>query len=126
VSCHAVLRVIEYRLLDLAALPQADIGQTQQPAAHAVLQQGAAHREADQRARRVAQAAAVVEPDNIRDDIAADSPFRDELFRQARKQLFEPLAPPSEQRMGVPPRGTPLRGSAASGTPSRSMTVTRS
>jgi hypothetical protein len=73
------------------------------PATHAVLQQGAAHREPDQRARRVAQAAAVVEPDDIRDDIAADSPFRDELFRHARKQLFEPLAPPGEQRMDVPP-----------------------
>jgi hypothetical protein len=45
----------------------------------------------------------VVEPNDILDAIAADSPFRDEFFRQARKQLFEPLAPPGEQRMEVPP-----------------------
>jgi hypothetical protein len=45
----------------------------------------------------------VIEPNDIRDAIAADSPFRDEFFRQARKQLFEPLAPPGEQRMEVPP-----------------------
>jgi hypothetical protein len=94
--------VIEDQLLDFAALPQADIGQTKQLAAHAVLQQGAAHQKSDQPARCVAQVAALVKPDEIRGAIATESPFRDELIRQAGEQLFEPLAPPGVQRMGMP------------------------
>jgi hypothetical protein len=57
---------------------------------------------------------------------AAESPFREKLFRQSGEQLFEPLAPASVERMGVLPLRDAPAGSGASGSSSRSMMVTRS
>ena len=83
------------------SLPQSDIGKLQQPAPHAPLQHRAAYRQPDEFARRVAQIAALIEPKNSVEDIARDSALRYHFTSETRKQLFEHLASPGEQAVGM-------------------------
>src|SRR5262249_4156186 len=107
-------------------LQQANIGELQQAAPHAVLQHRAADQQPEQCARRVQQIDAVIEPQDFVDEVAVNRTLGDHFLAEAREQLVEYLASTGKQPVSMRPCGTPFRGSCAWGNVSRSRTVTSS
>jgi hypothetical protein len=92
------------------ALQQSNVRKLQQPASHAALQHRAADCESKQFAGRVAQIEAVVEPKNLIDKVAGGCALSEQFFGEARKQLLEHLASPSQQSVRMSSLGNTFSG----------------
>src|SRR6516225_1144440 len=88
---------IDAGLHNRTVLLQSNVWKLKQPASHTGLQHRTADCERKQLTGRVAQIAAVVEPEDLTDHVAADRALSDHVFGEARKKLLEHLASAGQQ-----------------------------